>query len=93
MRNQWVHVAVFFAAPALVFWTAHGFLGFGWSIGALGFCVTVGAAAAIGRFAVCKNAALVPAGARLIDHSCMKASLYLPPVSGAPISQNHGRLR
>lgn len=64
VRNQWVHVAVFFAAPTLVFWTAGGLLGFGWSLGALGFWATVGAAAAIGRFAVRKNAALVHAGTR-----------------------------
>jgi hypothetical protein len=57
--NQWIHVAVFFAVPTLVFWVIGGLLGFGWTIKTLGFWATVGAAAAIGRLAVRKNVDLV----------------------------------
>lgn len=56
--NQWVHVAVFFAAPTLVFWVLGGLLGLKWTFETLGFWATVGAASAIGRFAVRKNVEL-----------------------------------
>lgn len=57
--HQWIHVAVFFAVPTLVFWVIGGLLEFGWTLEALGFWATVGAAAAIGRLAVRKNVDLV----------------------------------
>lgn len=60
--NQRIHVAMFFAVPTLVFWVLAGLLGFGWTIETLGFWATVGAAAAVGRFAVRKDVVLVPEG-------------------------------
>ena len=32
VHNQWIHVAVFFVVPALVFWALGGILGFGWTV-------------------------------------------------------------
>lgn len=55
MLHQWVHVVVFFAVPTLVFWVLGGLLEFGWTFETLGFWATVGAASAIGRFAVRKS--------------------------------------
>lgn len=60
VENQWLHVAAFFAAPTLVFWLLGGLLGLGFSFALLGLWSTVGLAAAIGRFAVRKNAPLLP---------------------------------
>jgi uncharacterized BrkB/YihY/UPF0761 family membrane protein len=60
VRNQWIHIAVFFAAPTLVFWTLGGMLGFGWAVETLGLWATVGAAAAFGRWAVRKQVELMP---------------------------------
>ncbi|MFF2316511.1 hypothetical protein ACFVTE_09600 [Arthrobacter sp. NPDC058097] len=62
--NQWIHVAVFFAVPTLVFWVLGGLLQFGWTIESLGFWATVGAAAAIGRLAIRRNVELVSAPPR-----------------------------
>lgn len=60
VRNQWIHVAAFFAVPTLLFLTLGGVLGFGWTLENLGFWATVGAAAALGRWAVRKQVELVP---------------------------------
>lgn len=55
VRNQWLHVVAFFAVPTLTYWVLGGLLGLGWTLSALGFWATVGAAAAVGRLAVWKN--------------------------------------
>lgn len=59
-RNQQIHVGVYFAVPTMVFWTLGGLLGLGWTVENLGFWATVGAAAALGRWAVRRQADLVP---------------------------------
>lgn len=64
VRDQWIHIAAFFAVPTLVFWSATGLLGFGWSLVLLGFWASVGAAAAVGRFAVRKDASPFLSGHR-----------------------------
>ena len=64
VENQWIHVAVFFAAPTLALWTLGGVLGFGWTAENLGLWATVGAAAAFGRWSVRKQVELVPLSPR-----------------------------
>ena len=59
VRNQWVHIAAFFTAPTLVFWTLSGLLGIGWDLQGLGLWATAGAAAAVGRWAIRKDAQAV----------------------------------
>ena len=58
VRQQWIHIAAFFVVPTLAFWAVAGLAGFGWHPGWLGLWATVGAAAAIGRWAVRKDAVL-----------------------------------
>jgi len=58
VRNQWIHVAAFFAVPTLAFWALGSLFGFGWSLGALGLWATVGLAAAVGRLAIWKDVAV-----------------------------------
>lgn len=55
VRNQWIHIGAFFAAPTLVFWLLGSVLGLGWQPWLLIPWATVGAAAAIGRWAVSKD--------------------------------------
>lgn len=52
VRNQWIHVAAFFAVPTLVFWMLAGLLGFGSHSGLWGLWAHGRAAAAIGRWAI-----------------------------------------
>lgn len=53
--NQWVHIGAFFVVPTLVFWVLGSVLAFGWQPVMLLPWATVGAAAAIGRWAVRKD--------------------------------------
>lgn len=55
VRNQWIHIGAFFAVPTLVFWLLGSVLGFGWQPWLLIPWATVGAAAAIGRWAIRKD--------------------------------------
>lgn len=55
VRNQWVHIGAFFAVPTIVFWLLGSALGLGWQPWLLMPWATVGAAAAIGRWAVRKD--------------------------------------
>ncbi|MEC5191451.1 MULTISPECIES: hypothetical protein [unclassified Arthrobacter] len=57
VRHQWIHIGAFFAVPSLVFWLLGDLLGLGWQPWLLLPWATVGAAAAIGRWAVCKDVA------------------------------------
>jgi hypothetical protein len=66
VRNQWIHIGAFFAVPTLVFWLLGSVLGLGWQPWLLIPWATVGAAAAIGRWAIRKdvlasNSAATPA--------------------------------
>jgi hypothetical protein len=66
VRNQWIHIGAFFAVPTLVFWLLGSVLGLGWQPWLLIPWATVGAAAAIGRWAVsndvlASNSAATPA--------------------------------
>ena len=66
VRNQWIHIGAFFAVPTLAFWLLGSVLGLGWQPWLLIPWATVGAAAAIGRWAVRKdvlssNSAAAPA--------------------------------
>lgn len=56
VRNQWIHIGAFFAVPTLGFWMLGSVLGFGWQPWLLIPWATVGAAAAIGRWAIRKDA-------------------------------------
>ena len=57
VRRQWIHIGAFFVMPTLAFWAVAGQLGFGWHPGWLGlWAATVGAAAAVGRWSVRKDA-------------------------------------
>ncbi|ALV43215.1 hypothetical protein AU252_20320 [Pseudarthrobacter sulfonivorans] len=56
VRQQWIHITAFFAVPTLAFWAVAGLLGFGWHPGWLGLWATVGAAAAVGRWSIRKDA-------------------------------------
>ena len=57
VRQQWIHIAAFFAVPTLAFWAVAGLVGFGWHPGWLGlWAATVGAAAAVGRWSIRKDA-------------------------------------
>jgi hypothetical protein len=60
VRNQWIHIGAFFAVPTLAFWLLGSVLGFGWQPLMLIPWATVGAAAAIGRWAVRKDVVLYP---------------------------------
>ncbi|GAA2145535.1 hypothetical protein GCM10009825_38300 [Arthrobacter humicola] len=55
VRNQRIHIGAFFAVPTLVFWLLGSVLGFGWQPWLLIPWATVGAAAAIGRWAIRKD--------------------------------------
>lgn len=55
VRNQWIHIVAFFVAPTLVFWLLGSVLGLGWQPWLLIPWATVGAAAAIGRWAIRKD--------------------------------------
>ncbi|WP_211880807.1 hypothetical protein [Pseudarthrobacter albicanus] len=55
VRNQWIHIGAFFTVPTLVFWLLGSVLGLGWQPLLLVPWATVGAAAAIGRWAVRKE--------------------------------------
>src|SRR6476659_2293104 len=55
VRNQWIHIGAFFAVPTLVFWVLGSVLGLGWQPWLLIPWATVGAAAAIGRWAIRKD--------------------------------------
>ncbi|MET3923207.1 hypothetical protein [Arthrobacter sp. UYEF20] len=52
VRNQWIHIGAFFTVPTLAFWLLGSVLGLGWQPLLLIPWATVGAAAAIGRWAV-----------------------------------------
>lgn len=52
VRNQWIHIGAFFAVPTLVFWLLGSVLGLGWQPWLLIPWATVGAAAAIARWAI-----------------------------------------
>lgn len=56
VQQQWIHITAFFVVPTVAFWTVTGLLGFGWHLGWLGLWATVGAVAAVGRWAVRKDA-------------------------------------
>lgn len=57
VRQQWMHVTAFFAVPTLAFWAVVGLVGFGWHPGWPGlWAATVGAAAAVGRWFIRKDA-------------------------------------
>lgn len=51
VKNQWIHVGAFFAVPTVTFWLMGSVLAFGWQPWMLVPWATVGAAAAIGRWA------------------------------------------
>jgi hypothetical protein len=55
VKNQWIHIGAFFAVPTLAFWLVGSVLAFGWQPWMLVPWATVGAAAAIGRWAVRKD--------------------------------------
>jgi len=55
VRNQRIHIGAFFAAPTLAFWLLGSVLGLGWQPLLLIPWATIGAAAAIGRWAVRKD--------------------------------------
>lgn len=62
VRQQWIHVTAFFAVPTLAFWAVAGLVGFGWHPGWLGlWAATVGAAAAVGRWSIRKDAIIAEA--------------------------------
>ncbi|WP_146617535.1 hypothetical protein [Arthrobacter globiformis] len=52
VRNQKIHIGAFFAVPTLAFWLLGSVLGLGWQPLLLIPWATVGAAAAIGRWAI-----------------------------------------
>lgn len=52
VRSQWIHIAAFFVVPTLAFWALGSVLGVGWQPVMLLPFSTVGAAAALGRWAV-----------------------------------------
>ena len=58
VRQQRIHIAAFFVVPTLVFWAFAGLVGFGWHPGWLGLWATVGAASAIGRWSIRKDASV-----------------------------------
>ncbi|MCC3268742.1 hypothetical protein MUG94_16640 [Arthrobacter gengyunqii] len=59
VRRQWIHVAVFFAAPAAILWP---WSEFSTDLPVLAFILSVGAAAALGRFSVRGDVEVVCAG-------------------------------
>ncbi|MET3922321.1 hypothetical protein [Arthrobacter sp. UYEF20] len=52
VRNQCIHIGAFFAVPTFVFWLLGSVLGLGWQLWPLIPWATVGAAAAIARWAI-----------------------------------------
>jgi hypothetical protein len=56
--HQRIHIAAFFVVPTLAFWAVAGLVGFGWHPGWLGLWATVGAASAIGRWSIRKDASV-----------------------------------
>jgi hypothetical protein len=52
VQNQWIHIGAFFTVPTLGFWLLGSVLGLGWQPWLLIPWATVGAAAAIGRWAI-----------------------------------------
>lgn len=56
VRRQWIHVVAFFAVPSMVLWAVFGFDPFG---GVL--ALSIGAAAAAGRLAVCRDVEIASA--------------------------------
>ncbi|MFF2032009.1 hypothetical protein [Arthrobacter sp. NPDC058192] len=64
VRNQWIHIGAFFVVPTLVFWLLGSVLGFGWQPWLLIPWATVGAAAAIGRWAIRKDVVVSNSAAR-----------------------------
>ncbi|MGF9648893.1 hypothetical protein AAIH32_13010 [Pseudarthrobacter oxydans] len=57
VQQQWIHIGAFFVVPTLAFWAVAGMVGFGWHPGLLGlWAATVGAAAAVGRWSIRKDA-------------------------------------
>ncbi|PNI07732.1 hypothetical protein CXX84_15560 [Arthrobacter sp. AFG7.2] len=54
--NQWVHIVAFFFVPTLTFWVLGSVLNFGWQPVMLIPWATVGVAAAIGRWAIRRDA-------------------------------------
>jgi hypothetical protein len=66
VQNQWIHTGAFVVVPTMVFWLLGSVLGLGWQPRLLIPWATVGAAAAIGRWAIRKdvlasNSAATPA--------------------------------
>jgi hypothetical protein len=55
VQNQGIHIAAFFVVPTLAFWVLGSVLGLGWQPLLLIPWATVGAAAAIGRWAIRKD--------------------------------------
>lgn len=57
VRRQWIHIAAFFVGPTLAFWSLAGLVGFGWHPGWLAlWATTIGAASAVGRWSIRKDA-------------------------------------
>lgn len=61
--NQWVHIGAFFVVPTLAFWLLGSVLGLGWQPVMLIPWATVGMAAAIGRWGVCKGVLFIDSAA------------------------------
>jgi hypothetical protein len=72
VKQQWIHITAFFVVPTLAFWAVAGLVGFGWHPGWLGLGVSVGAASAVGRWSIRKDA-----------HLCEAEVLY-PSSEGTP---------
>ncbi|MCB5275408.1 hypothetical protein BJG92_02956 [Arthrobacter sp. SO5] len=54
VQSQWIHIGAFFAVTTISFWLLGSVLGLGWQPWLLFPWATVGAAAAIGRWAIRK---------------------------------------
>lgn len=61
VRRQWIHVAVFFAAPVAILWA---WTGFSTDLPVVAWILSIGAAAALGRFSVRGDVEVVCAGRR-----------------------------
>ncbi|QWQ36193.1 MULTISPECIES: hypothetical protein [Arthrobacter] len=61
VRGQWIHVVVFFAVPAAMLWA---WTGFSTDLPVMGWILSIGAAAALGRFSVRGDVEVVSAGRR-----------------------------
>ena len=68
VRQQWIHIRAFFAVPTLAFWLLGSVLGLGRQPWLLIPWATVGAAAAIGRWAVRKDVLSSNSAAAPPDH-------------------------